>query len=65
MWSPLLSDHLFYCKTLLFRGYFFGDIGGYEKERENISPPIQYTELKAHIKNGEPDKYLMYFLYYP
>ena len=61
----MVWDHLSYCKTLISRVLYFGDIGGYDKERENISPPIVYAELKAHIKNGEPDEYLMFFLYYP
>ena len=58
MWSPLLRDHLSYCKTLSFLWLlYFGDIGGYEKECENISPPILYAEVKDHIKNGEPNEY--------
>ena len=33
---------------------------------ENISPPILYAELnRGTNKNGEPDEYLRYFLYYP
>ena len=55
--SPVLLQNTFISRLL-----YFGDIGGYEKERENISPPILYAELKAHIRNGEPGEHLMYFL---
>ena len=34
-----------YCKTLVFGGYFFGDIGAQGKEPHNVSPPILYAEL--------------------
>ena len=44
----------------------FCDIGGYDKYHKNISPPILYAELNQGTnKNGEPDEYLRYFLYYP
>ena len=62
MWSPLLKDHLPFCKTLLLRGYFILAILAVMRN----SAKILYAELKAHIKkNGEPGEYLMYFLYYP
>ena len=38
-------------KHLYFALLYFDDIGGYGKERENISPQVLYAELiKAHIK---------------
>ena len=36
------------------------------KNHENMSLPILYAELNEGAdKNGKPDEYLRYFLYYP
>ena len=49
-------------KTFLY----FGNIGSFGKEHENISLLILYAELNpGSYKNGEPGEYLRYFLYYP
>ena len=45
------SQRLILLNTYIWRLLNFGDIGGWGKERENITPPILYAKL-----NRDSDK---------
>ena len=43
----------YFINTYISRLPNFGDFGGYVKDRENISPPILYTDLNRGIVEAQ------------